>query len=115
MLLRECRGILSVSIQVVDSPGIAPVIPVEVAAKVRGARGLGVALVWFLVMRGAVYFQQRWREQVIKLDAELDRFKCYVEIESLAQKRPYKSVIRHSVSTRNIRRGLVYNFGRANN
>jgi hypothetical protein len=53
--------------------------------------GLSVAIVWFLVMRGAVYFQQRWREQVIKLDAELDRFKCYVEIESLAKKRPYLS------------------------
>jgi hypothetical protein len=53
--------------------------------------GLGVAVVWFLVMRGAIFFLQKWREQVIKLDMELDRFHCYVEVESLVANSPYMS------------------------
>jgi hypothetical protein len=53
--------------------------------------GLSISIIWLLVMRGAIFFLQRWREQVIRLDGELDRFRCYVEVESLAVKRPYMS------------------------
>ncbi len=53
--------------------------------------GLLIAAIWLWVMRGAVFFLQKWREQVIKLDSQLDRFHCYVEVESTVVKRPYLS------------------------
>ncbi len=53
--------------------------------------GLGIAVVWLLVLRGAILFLQKWREQVVKLDRELDRFQCYVEVESIATRTPFLS------------------------
>jgi len=53
--------------------------------------GLGVAIVWLLVLRGAIFFLQKWREQVVKLDASLDRFQCYVEVESFVVRNPHLS------------------------
>jgi hypothetical protein len=53
--------------------------------------GLATAIIWFIVLRGAVIFLQRWREQVIRLDNELDRFQCYGEVESLVKKYPLSS------------------------
>jgi hypothetical protein len=53
--------------------------------------GLGVSIVWFIVLRGAIIFMAKWREQVVRLDKELDRFKCYVEVEGLVKKNPFSS------------------------
>ena len=51
--------------------------------------GLTIAIFWFIVLRGALYWIQQWRKQVIKLSKELDRFQCYVEIETSVQQKPY--------------------------
>lgn len=51
--------------------------------------GLIIAILWFMVLRSAVYWIQRWREQVIKLSKKLDRFQCYAEVESSAKQRPF--------------------------
>jgi hypothetical protein len=53
--------------------------------------GLGTAIIWFIVLKGAITFLQSWREQVIRLDKELDRFQCYVEVESLVKRNPLSS------------------------
>ena len=53
--------------------------------------GLGVAVVWFIVLRGAITFLGRWRDQVMRLDRELDRFQCYVDVEGLVKKNPFSS------------------------
>jgi hypothetical protein len=53
--------------------------------------GLGTAIIWFIVLKGAINFLQSWREQVIRLDKELDRFQCYVEVESLVKRNPLSS------------------------
>ena len=53
--------------------------------------GLGVAVVWFVVLRGAITFLGRWREQVMRLDRELDRFQCYVDVEGLVKSSPFSS------------------------
>jgi len=53
--------------------------------------GLATAILWFIVLRNSLHFVQKWREQVIKLDKELDRFQCYVDVERLAKQRPYSS------------------------
>lgn len=53
--------------------------------------GLIIAIVWFIVLRGAIYWLERWREQVIKLAKELDRFQCYVEVESSTRQKRFLS------------------------
>ena len=53
--------------------------------------GLILALFWFFVLRGAIFWIRRWREQVIKLSKELDRFHCYVEVETLVNKKRLRS------------------------
>jgi len=49
--------------------------------------GLTIATFWFFVLRGAVYWIEQWREEVIKLSRELDRFQCYARIESSVKQR----------------------------
>jgi hypothetical protein len=44
--------------------------------------GIAIATLWFLVLRGSVYWIERWREEIIKLSKELDRFHCYYNVES---------------------------------
>jgi len=44
--------------------------------------GLVIAVLWFLVLRGALHWIEKWREEVIRLSKELDRFRCYANIES---------------------------------
>jgi hypothetical protein len=53
--------------------------------------GLITAVLWSFVLRGAIQLLQNWRNQVIKLDEELDRFKCYVQVENLVKQKPYLS------------------------
>lgn len=53
--------------------------------------GLVIAIIWFMVLRGAIKWLQRWREQVCKIDKELDRFQCYYEVEEFAKERPFLS------------------------
>jgi len=53
--------------------------------------GLIIAIVWFIVLRGTIYWLERWREQVIKLAKELDRFQCYVEVESSTRQKRFLS------------------------
>jgi hypothetical protein len=50
--------------------------------------GLMIAVLWFFVLRGAIHFLQLWREQVIRLDDELDRFHCYTTVESTVKEKP---------------------------
>ena len=37
--------------------------------------------------RRSVFWIDQWRNQTIKLSKELDRFQCYVEVESLENKK----------------------------
>ena len=53
--------------------------------------GLGVSVIWFVVLRGAITFLGKWRDQVVRLDRELDRFQCYVIVEGLVKKNPFSS------------------------
>ena len=53
--------------------------------------GVGVAVIWFIVLRGAITFLGRWRDQVVRLDRELDRFQCYVDVEGLVKRNPLSS------------------------
>ncbi len=53
--------------------------------------GLVIAVFWFVILRGAVEWIQQWRKQVIKLDREIDRFQCYVEVESLVEQKLFLS------------------------
>jgi hypothetical protein len=53
--------------------------------------GLSISIFWFIVLRGAVYWIQQWREQVIKLSKELDRFQCYCEVENLVKQKKFLS------------------------
>ena len=65
-----------------DKSPVALVIPVL---------GVIIAILWSLVLRGAIRLLQQWREIVIKLDEELDRFKCYVQVENLVKQKPFLS------------------------
>jgi hypothetical protein len=53
--------------------------------------GFAMAIFWFFVLRGAVFWIEKWREQVIKLSKEVDRFQCYFEVENLVKKMGLKS------------------------
>ena len=53
--------------------------------------GTLTATMWFFVLRGSIKWLQRWRDQAIKLDQELDRFRCYVEVETYAKQKPFSS------------------------
>ena len=53
--------------------------------------GVFASIFWFGVMRGSVRWIQRWREQVMELDQELDPFRCYVQVESVAKQSPLSS------------------------
>jgi hypothetical protein len=53
--------------------------------------GLIMAIFWFFVLRGAVFWIKKWREQVIKLSNELDRFHCYAEVENLVNEKKFLS------------------------
>ncbi len=53
--------------------------------------GLVIAVFWFIILRGAVEWIRQWRKQVIKLDKEINRFQCYVEVESLVEQKLFLS------------------------
>jgi hypothetical protein len=53
--------------------------------------GMALAIFWYFVLRGAVFWIEQWRNQMIKLSKELDRFQCYAEIETLVNKRRFQS------------------------
>jgi hypothetical protein len=53
--------------------------------------GVLASILWFVVMRNSIKWIQMWREQVVKLDEELDRFRCYAEVESQAIRKPFSS------------------------
>ena len=59
--------------------------------KVIPVLGVLASIFWFAVMRGSIRWIQRWREQVLKLYEELDRFRCYVQVESVAKRSPLSS------------------------
>ena len=65
-----------------DHPLIVMVVPVL---------GIAIATLWYLVLRGAFYWIEQWRQEVIKLSKELDRFQCYAIIESSIKGRKLKS------------------------
>lgn len=49
--------------------------------------GLVIAILWFLVLHGALHWIEQWRAEIIRLSDELDRFKCYARVESQVQKK----------------------------
>ena len=53
--------------------------------------GVFASIFWFVVMRNSITWIQMWREQVVKLDEELDPFRCYAEVESQAKRKPFSS------------------------
>ena len=53
--------------------------------------GILIAIVWFIVLRGAVRWIQRWREQTIRIDNLIDRYHIYEKIESFAYSHPFMS------------------------
>ena len=53
--------------------------------------GFAMAIFWFFVLRGAVFWIEKWREQIIKLSKEIDRFQCYFEVENLVKNMGLKS------------------------
>lgn len=53
--------------------------------------GVIIAAFWYLVLRGASYWIEQWREEVIRLSKELDRFQCYAKIESSVKHRRFFS------------------------
>lgn len=53
--------------------------------------GITIGVIWFGVLRGAVYWIRQWRLQVIKLSKELDRFQCYAEVENRVNQEKMKS------------------------
>jgi len=77
------------SVFFIDYPGMikAPSLLILVIP----ALGFTIAIFWFFVLRGAMTFLSRWRDQVIRLDRELDRFQCYVEVESTIKQNPLSS------------------------
>jgi hypothetical protein len=53
--------------------------------------GITIAAFWYLTLRGAQYWIGQWRDEVIRLSKELDRFQCYANIEALVKKRRFLS------------------------
>jgi len=53
--------------------------------------GLALSLLWFFVLRAAIFWIGNWRDQVMALSGEVDRFNCYVKVESNFVKSPLKS------------------------
>jgi 4-amino-4-deoxy-L-arabinose transferase-like glycosyltransferase len=45
--------------------------------------GVVISALWFLVLRGALFWIQKWRKELIKLSKELDRFQCFASVETL--------------------------------
>ena len=44
--------------------------------------GFVLAVTWWIVVRGNLFWVQRWRDQVIKIDEAVDPFRYYVAVES---------------------------------
>jgi hypothetical protein len=44
--------------------------------------GIIIAFVWYLVSRGAVLWLNRWRQEAIRIDKMISRFKSYATIET---------------------------------
>ena len=53
--------------------------------------GIIIALLWFGVLRGALFWIKEWRQQIKNLSKELDRFQCYFKVESLMDEHKLKS------------------------
>ncbi len=53
--------------------------------------GLSIALLWFLVLKGSLHWIDKWRQEMIKLSNEIDRFHCFASIESELTKKKIKS------------------------
>ena len=53
--------------------------------------GIAIAVLWFLVLRGSLYWIEEWRKQVMELSKELDRFNCYYKVESSMQEKKHLS------------------------
>ena len=56
--------------------------------------GLIFAIFWWLVARGSVIWIDRWRDELRRLDALLDRLYSFVIVEAQALRHPYQSAER---------------------
>jgi hypothetical protein len=45
--------------------------------------GVFLAIIWFLVSNGTAFWIRKWREQVMMIDREVNRFRSYNNIEML--------------------------------
>ena len=82
-------GLLSVFATSLSST--APSLHQKVIFTVLGILGLVIAIIWFIVLRGAALWIRRWREQTIALDEVVDRHRVYSKVESFAHSNPLMS------------------------
>lgn len=53
--------------------------------------GILIAVLWFVVLNGSLYWIDKWRGEMIRLSKEIDRFQCFATIESLLAEKKAKS------------------------
>ncbi len=53
--------------------------------------GVILGVFWFLVNNGTAFWIKRWREQIIKIDNVVNRFKSYSEVEPKVKQNLLKS------------------------
>lgn len=63
----------------------------KITALTLSILGLVIATVWFIVLKGAVLWIRRWRDQTIKIDNVIDRHRVYEKVESFAYSSPIMS------------------------
>jgi hypothetical protein len=73
---------------VVSYPNLSQGVAVLRVIPILGAL---TAIFWLLVLRGSIKWIRLWREQVMKLDEELDPYHCYSEVEAHAKREPFSS------------------------
>lgn len=55
------------------------------------AVGISIATLWFLVLNSSLYWIDKWRQEMVRLSKEIDRFKCFATIESEVFEEKFKS------------------------
>ena len=58
---------------------------------VFGIFGLFIAIMWFIVTKGCIYWLIIWRDKVIEIDNVVDKYQFYSKVESLVKQKPLMS------------------------
>lgn len=56
-----------------------------------GMLGLTVAIIWFVVMKGCIFWIRKWRTEVIRIDEVVDRHMIFSRVENYASSNPFMS------------------------